>query len=100
MTPASKHNTKWIITIVTGLITIITFTFFIGVGFANNESDHVLITAALQAEIEGNAEETRRSKSNDIKTNDFMQTINERAGRMETTQRHIMKSIEKIEGKM
>ena len=51
MSPAAKHNTKWIITTTTGLITIITFAFLVGAGFTKNNAVHDVIQTELTREI-------------------------------------------------
>ena len=75
MSPVAKYNTKWIIGITTGLLTIMTFTFILGTGFAENNADHRAINTKIDTTDITQLEETRRSKETDKKLIESVSTI-------------------------
>jgi len=65
MSPNAKTNSKVILGVATSLIVIIGFAFSLGVGFAKNESDHVLIQMEQNTQKAAIRDEVVRSKAID-----------------------------------
>ena len=51
MSPAAKTNSRIIVGTATGMITVVTFIFVLGMGFAQNNSDHNAIKGDVKHEI-------------------------------------------------
>ena len=75
MSPVTQYNTKWIISITTGILTIAAFAFTLGTGFAKNNADHGAINTKIQMAEEIQLEETTRSKAIDKKLVDSVSAM-------------------------
>ena len=100
MSPQAKSTAKFTIGIATGLITLLVFAFSLGVGFAKNNTDHLLIKKDIENASIIEAAETKRSQAVDKATAKDIGEIKIVQKAMGVTLTQQSKTLEKIEKKM
>ena len=100
MTVQAKTSLKWLVGCITGTITILVFTFSLGMGFAKNTADHDAIKVELGSVKKADDEETYRSKAADAKTAAHISSIQQDISVIQTTIASVEKTTERIEKKL
>jgi hypothetical protein len=100
MSPQAKSNVKFTIGVATSIITIIVFAFFLGVGFAENDTEHLLMQKDIENASKIEAAETKRSQAVDIATAKDIGEIKIVQKAMGVTLESQSKTLEKIEKKL
>lgn len=100
MSPQMKYNAKVTIGIATGVITVLVFVFSLGVGFAKNNTDHIMIKKDIVAAKEIEVAETIRSKAADAATAKDIGDIKITQTAISTILAAQSKTLEKIEKKL
>lgn len=100
MTTQTKKDIRLTIAVLTGLLSVITFSFFLGTGFAANESSHKAIRKDAVMMSETMDKEMIRSKKADDSTRDDIGTIKTSIKVIEITMKQQAAAMDKMERKI